>query len=373
MTSLPISNNQPQSSSNAAHMLPSAIPEGFAATLQPAEPFAFLLAQQIGKTGLPIQGEGQTAVPSDITTGDGATGAQDQAAIDAVPAPDPANALAAMMLQLPPQDAAGQKAENPQTTPLSSPLKADSHQAGHPLVTDSPRKTGDGQMGSAFVPDLPQEPGRLMTEGKEAIPIPVGGHLPTEAFKHPEPPSSALPAPTPGSIQAVASPATPPTTPVLPAGTASVDNALTMSTPFGNNGWTEEFTQKISWMCTQQNQIAELHLNPPNLGPLDVVLKISDNQATALFTSPHGAVREAVENALPKLREILADNGIMLGNASVSDQPPRDRSMDGYMGRDSGAATPPEASGILAEHAAGLSAAGPTSTRRHNGMVDTFA
>jgi flagellar hook-length control protein FliK len=33
-----------------------------------------------------------------------------------------------------------------------------------------------------------------------------------------------------------------------------------------------------------------------------------------------------VENSLPKLREILADNNIMLGNATVSDQPPRERS-----------------------------------------------
>ena len=112
-------------------------------------------------------------------------------------------------------------------------------------------------------------------------------------------------------------------------------------------------------------------MNPPNLGPLDVVLKISDNQATALFTSPHAAVREAVENALPKLREILADNGIMLGNTTVSDQSPRDRSSDGFMNQGSGTAAQLEVSDTMPEPAGLLPAVVPV--RRHNGMVDTFA
>jgi flagellar hook-length control protein FliK len=126
-------------------------------------------------------------------------------------------------------------------------------------------------------------------------------------------------------------------------------------------------------MSTQQNQVAELHLNPPNLGPLDVVLKISDNQATALFTSPHGAVRDAVENALPRLREMLADNGITLGNTTVSDQP-RDRSADGFSGNGFGTAAQRESSDE-ASRLAGLSPAAvqPVPMRRHNGMVDTFA
>ena len=127
-------------------------------------------------------------------------------------------------------------------------------------------------------------------------------------------------------------------------------------------------------MVTQQNQVAELHLSPPDLGPLDVVLKINGNQATALFTSPHSAVRDAVENALPKLREILADNGIMLGNATVSDQSRQDRGADRTLNQGFGA---PAQRGNL--DGAEITTE-PTATnaqniavRRHNGMVDTFA
>ena len=125
-------------------------------------------------------------------------------------------------------------------------------------------------------------------------------------------------------------------------------------------------------MGTQQNQVAELHLNPPNLGPLDVVLKISDNQATALFTSPHSAVRDAVENALPKLREMLADNGIMLGNTMVSDQSPHERNANGLI--DHGAsALARQAVSDDAHETSVLTTAQPMPVRRHNGMVDTFA
>jgi flagellar hook-length control protein FliK len=152
------------------------------------------------------------------------------------------------------------------------------------------------------------------------------------------------------------------------------DTPQTITTPIGNSGWADEFSQKIIWMSTNQNQTAELHLNPPDLGPLNVVLKISDNQLTAQFTSPHSAVRDAVENALPKLREILADNNIMLGNATVSDQSPRDRSGEGFMNQGSGTAAQREISYNETELDKLLTTtAQSVPARRHNGMLDTFA
>jgi len=169
---------------------------------------------------------------------------------------------------------------------------------------------------------------------------------------------------------------------VSPSGYAIMPGTLTsqmaptptVTTPVGHQGWADEFSQKISWVATQQNQTAQLHLNPPNLGPLDVMLKISGGEATAVFASPHGAVREAIESALPKLREILADNGIMLGNTTISDQTPRDHNMDQFTGQGFGKTAQHEM-GDTASGSGGLSpATEPVApVRRHNGMVDTFA
>lgn len=139
-----------------------------------------------------------------------------------------------------------------------------------------------------------------------------------------------------------------------------------ISTPVTHDSWGNEFNQKITWLATQNEQSAELHLNPPNLGPLNVVLKVSGDQATAMFTSPHAAVREAVEQALPRLREMMADNGITLGNAMVSDQSPKEHQKGGgnSFGR----------SGGIMPADSGIQAGGTVApVHRHQGMVDTFA
>lgn len=151
-----------------------------------------------------------------------------------------------------------------------------------------------------------------------------------------------------------------------PSGTISASISAAVTQP----AWGDEFCQKITWIATQHNQSAELHLNPPQLGPLDVVLKINGDQASATFTSPHAAVRDAIELALPKLREMLADNGIMLGNAMVNDQAPKN-------GQDSASQKPQRGAATSASEGATDSAriqeARVSSISRHNGMVDTFA
>lgn len=145
-----------------------------------------------------------------------------------------------------------------------------------------------------------------------------------------------------------------------------------INTPVTDQAWGNDFNQKITWMATQKEQTAELHLNPPNLGPLDVVLKVSGDQATALFTSPHAAVREAVEQALPQLRNMMADNGITLGNAMVSDQSPKDQQAWQASQQRKGNG---DATGTIDVTAAGGITSSSTAAlgRRHEGMVDTFA
>lgn len=154
----------------------------------------------------------------------------------------------------------------------------------------------------------------------------------------------------------------------LVAGAAAPAAALTINTPVNQPAWGDEFGQKITWIANQRNQSAELHLNPPQLGPLDVVLKMNGDQATAMFTSPHAAVRDAIEQAIPKLREMLADNGIMLGQTMVSDHTSSN-------GRDNAPRKPQDrvtaAEGI--NEGGKLQEVRVTGISRHNGMVDTFA
>ncbi|MDO8369587.1 MAG: flagellar hook-length control protein FliK [Candidatus Nitrotoga sp.] len=159
----------------------------------------------------------------------------------------------------------------------------------------------------------------------------------------------------------------------LPAQASSAENLslpiqLSVDTPLAHNAWTDEFSQKITWVATQHGQSAELHLNPPQLGPLDVLIKVDGDQATALFTSPHAVVRDAIEQALPKLREMLADNGIMLGNASVSDQSSREQ-----QAKQSDQQHKREGWQAKMDQAILVSSPQVRSGRHHQGLVDTFA
>ncbi|MDD5328867.1 MAG: flagellar hook-length control protein FliK [Sulfuricella sp.] len=172
-----------------------------------------------------------------------------------------------------------------------------------------------------------------------------------------------------------------PGAPLAVVGPADVSAALRRPEPVpaqhvlprvGSAEWGGAVGDKVLWMAGQSRQVAELHLNPPSLGPLEVRLTVSNDQASALFVSHHAAVREAIETALPRLREMLADSGIMLGNVSVGaesfsqQQQAFDRKGSG---REDGGNGPPATDRFASRAADKPLAAGLA----HDGMVDIFA
>lgn len=240
----------------------------------------------------------------------------------------------------------------PPVTPAAEPATGKSaRQAAEPLGAAHEKMTGVAQPASEQSTSATKMP--LL-----AAPLLADN----ETFKLPEPATTLPGANAQAMAQSASAAITPQPAPAAPS------NPTTITAPLGSPAWPAEFTQKVNWVSTQQNQVAELHLNPPDLGPMSVTITISDNQATALFSSPHSAVREAIENAMPKLRESLAENGIMLGNATVNDQAPRDSGSSGFTNQR------PASSQTHTETAE--TAPPPTplvQIRRHNGLVDTFA
>lgn len=97
--------------------------------------------------------------------------------------------------------------------------------------------------------------------------------------------------------------------------------AAPLSAPLGSPDWQQGLGQQILWMAHKHEQQASLQLNPPHLGPLEVHLQIKDGQASALFVSPHGAVREAIEAAMPRLRDSLQEQGLILNGSCQSAYP----------------------------------------------------
>lgn len=140
----------------------------------------------------------------------------------------------------------------------------------------------------------------------------------------------------------------------------------------GTPAWESQMGQKIVWMVAGEEQSASLTLNPPDLGPLQVVLSVTNDQASVSFSSNQQEVRQALENALPRLREMMSDSGIALGNASVSAGMPDQRQAQG--------GEQPRASGFASRFDNGQAAAEPAArpaprvtTFGGRSGVDTFA
>lgn len=146
-----------------------------------------------------------------------------------------------------------------------------------------------------------------------------------------------------------------------PAGEAPA--VARLDTPVGARGWDAEVGQKVVWMVNRSESRAELTLTPPQMGKVDVTLSVSGDQTHASFVAASPAAREALEQALPRLREILADAGITLGQASVNAETPRrDAEASPSAGRS-------DKQGVDAPR----STATTQWVRRGSGLIDTFA
>ncbi|MGL5484424.1 MAG: flagellar hook-length control protein FliK, partial [Aeromonas veronii] len=82
-----------------------------------------------------------------------------------------------------------------------------------------------------------------------------------------------------------------------------------------------ELHQKVNVMLAEKLQQAEIQLDPLGLGKMKIQIQMgSDNQANVHFVVQHGQTREMLEQAMPRLRDRLAGQGIQLGQTQVQQQ-----------------------------------------------------
>ncbi len=102
--------------------------------------------------------------------------------------------------------------------------------------------------------------------------------------------------------------------------TASITGQTTLAETFGQPKWGQGLGQQMLWMVNQNMHSAEMRLNPAHLGPIEVRIEMADDQVSVAFNSQHAVVREALEMAMPRLREMFESNGMNLSNADISHQ-----------------------------------------------------
>ncbi|MCX8004089.1 MAG: flagellar hook-length control protein FliK [Burkholderiaceae bacterium] len=144
----------------------------------------------------------------------------------------------------------------------------------------------------------------------------------------PEPTTSTAPAPAPAMSTAPGQPlAAPPV--AAPASPAFSFAHASVPAPVGSAAFAEALAQRVVLFAGRKVQQAELSVSPADLGPIAVQIEVRGQEATLAFAAASHATRQAIEEALPRLREMFAAQGLQLAGAEVNDQPRRESARGG--------------------------------------------
>lgn len=89
--------------------------------------------------------------------------------------------------------------------------------------------------------------------------------------------------------------------------------------PMGHPQWNQSVVNRVMWLSAQNLPSAEIRLDPPELGPLQVRIQVQNDHVQVNFVSQNPNVRDALDQQANRLREMFAENGMSL-DVGVSDQ-----------------------------------------------------
>ncbi|WP_421571173.1 flagellar hook-length control protein FliK [Stenotrophomonas sp. PD6] len=168
-----------------------------------------------------------------------------------------------------------------------------------------------------------------------------------------------------------------PTTPLLHAlhAAAELKAAATASTPFqgeptatphvGGDDFDDAMSARIGWLADQKIGHATIKVTPHDLGQIEVRLQMDGDKVHASFSSAHADVRHALESSIPRLREMLNEQGFQLGNADVGQQ---HTAQDGNAGGSQAGHGTGDGDPALVE-----TTVSPSQLMRQRGLVDAYA
>lgn len=82
----------------------------------------------------------------------------------------------------------------------------------------------------------------------------------------------------------------------------------------------EVLSERVNMMLSKNLKHVDIRLDPPELGRMQIKLSMNNDQASVQFTVTNQAAREMVEQSLPRLREMMQQQGLQLAQSSVQHQ-----------------------------------------------------
>ena len=138
-------------------------------------------------------------------------------------------------------------------------------------------------------------------------------------------------------------------------------------------GWDQALGNNVLWMIKEDLQSASIRVKPAELGPMNIQVSVQQDQVNVNIAVHQGAAREALEAALPRLREQFAAQGFQQVTVDISHQQERNsadaRNYSGS-GADHSDWSGLDNQNLLEEE---LSTQQTQAYRVHDGLLDAFA
>ena len=106
----------------------------------------------------------------------------------------------------------------------------------------------------------------------------------------------------------------------VPTG-STAPRQLEVEVPVGHRAWADQLARQIGGLGREGGAEAHVRLNPAHLGPLEVRVHTENGETRIQLQTNHEQVREALETALPRLRETLQGGGFHLAAIDLARQP----------------------------------------------------
>ena len=95
--------------------------------------------------------------------------------------------------------------------------------------------------------------------------------------------------------------------------------ATSVDVPVNHAQWGDKLMGKLSWLTAKNLSVAEIHLTPPDMGPMEVRVRVQNDQATVTVHAANPVVRDQLELHSHRLRDMLGEQGLSLAQFDVSD------------------------------------------------------
>jgi len=82
----------------------------------------------------------------------------------------------------------------------------------------------------------------------------------------------------------------------------------------------DQVAERVQMMMSKNLKNIDIRLDPPELGRLQIRMNMNGDAATVHFTVANQQARDVIEQSMPRLREMLAQQGVQLGDSSVQQQ-----------------------------------------------------